>query len=82
VNIHPVNELQARREIVQQFSMLAHDHGDAHGLWAVRARQSKVEGLEADVLAIGKRFAELRDKVRAAGPEHIWDESRPRRRHR
>lgn len=62
--------------------MLAHDHGAEHGLWVVRARQSKIEGLEDEVKAIGRRFAELRDKVREAGPEHLYDESRPRRRHK
>ncbi len=76
-----VNEYQARRGLWERLCGLSHDLSEK-GYLGAYARLSKIEKLEPELAAVAKRLGKIRDKIRDAGPEFVYDDSRPRRRHK
>lgn len=73
-----VNEYQARRELVTYLTTYA-IHMSSTNFLGAYARLSKIDGLEGELQALADKAAELRDKIRAAGPEFIYEYKPPRR---
>ena len=74
-----MRSLRARRELHYQLGFRSHDYLAGHLIREAQA--SQIDGLEADIKAIGEAIDRARDKIRDAGPEFIFDEDKPRRRH-
>ena len=70
---------KARFDLYQAMQYRWHDYLEGH--LARYAKDAQIDGLEAEVKAVGAEIKRLVEKLRDAGPEFLYEE-RKRRRHK
>ncbi len=69
--------LQARFDLYHAMQYRWHDYLEGH--LARYASKTQIDGLEAEVKAVGAEIKRLVEKLRDVGPEFLYEERKPRR---